>query len=730
MISNSGTSTLGLYDLKRQIDAFGGVDYFRPTLADGYLHNARVMLANGDIVKNTVDGNANDPNVDMTGWVKLGNIITVDSIAEMLSIPNPQTGVMVTTKSYHAGLNKSGKSYIYDATKSTINDGGLVINGWICVNYDYITPEMFGAKGDGDDADALLRWLNSGEPDIQLTTGASYYTSKPLPIPETVRRIRGNFAEITYDREQTTALESSLLQAHYRSSPITIERVSLKYTGTFDYGYSYNGRVCGIDINTLSGCSGVTIREVTASGFNWAGIAVGRFGSFSNPNSYIKNVLIENCHSHHNRVSGIWFGWVDDILLTGNRLEFNGKSGDIGTGYGCSGASDAYPKNVTVIANFANYNFRKGIDFHAGFNIIIKANQCRGNLMYGIALPIRNHGNSSFPLQPVGSVIVQGNIISDMIAVSGRIMNALSFTLDAPPGGAYPPESAGWKTVVKVLDNVVSNCRNSDKSDGALPLAINGCADVDLTVSGNEFDIGSGAYMFSLSFHPTIATHPSHKSTIHIKDNVCIMGEMPGMFRLNDIQDKTRLVVSGNTFRISQYNLVDGRAGLPLVALVKNIRFEDNDVNIANMPYFNTQMVQPYTPGGYCKVRGNTLNGEAYPEIFSYIKRHIAEFAPADNEFWGQGSKCEMLYANGARAVPLEYIVSASGYAVGNQWAANTAYAKGARVFSGASTYTATVAGTSGTVAITRAGVDGTVTWALLGSKAVFVPIYNAGYPA
>ena len=37
MISNSGTSTLGLYDLKRQIDAFGGVDYFRPNLADGYL---------------------------------------------------------------------------------------------------------------------------------------------------------------------------------------------------------------------------------------------------------------------------------------------------------------------------------------------------------------------------------------------------------------------------------------------------------------------------------------------------------------------------------------------------------------------------------------------------------------------------------------------------------------------------------------------------------------------
>ncbi len=68
MISNSGTSTLGLYDLKRQIDAFGGFDYFRPNLAGGYLKNARVMLANGDIVKSTTDGNVNDPNVNMTGW--------------------------------------------------------------------------------------------------------------------------------------------------------------------------------------------------------------------------------------------------------------------------------------------------------------------------------------------------------------------------------------------------------------------------------------------------------------------------------------------------------------------------------------------------------------------------------------------------------------------------------------------------------------------------------------
>ena len=80
MISNSGTSTLGLYDLKRQIDAFGGVDYFRPNLAGGYLKNARVMLNNGDIVKSTIDGNLGDPNVDMTGWEALPNRSEIEKL--------------------------------------------------------------------------------------------------------------------------------------------------------------------------------------------------------------------------------------------------------------------------------------------------------------------------------------------------------------------------------------------------------------------------------------------------------------------------------------------------------------------------------------------------------------------------------------------------------------------------------------------------------------------------
>lgn len=47
-----------------------GFDAAYATSIGGYPLNARLRLTNGDIVKSTIDGNANDPNVDMTGWVE------------------------------------------------------------------------------------------------------------------------------------------------------------------------------------------------------------------------------------------------------------------------------------------------------------------------------------------------------------------------------------------------------------------------------------------------------------------------------------------------------------------------------------------------------------------------------------------------------------------------------------------------------------------------------------
>lgn len=124
MITSGGTATLGLYDLKRKIDAFGGVDYFRPNLAGGYLKNARVMLANGDIVKSTIDGNTNDPNVDMTGWFNESDeFVSVENFGVKFNITADQSTAMQAALDSGKNLifQKNGTIYANNLTQTTNN---------------------------------------------------------------------------------------------------------------------------------------------------------------------------------------------------------------------------------------------------------------------------------------------------------------------------------------------------------------------------------------------------------------------------------------------------------------------------------------------------------------------------------------------------------------------------------------------------------------------------------
>ena len=92
----------------------------------------------------------------------------LDSIAELLSIPNPFNSMRVFVKSYTEGNGvgylgeatpyKGGNWFIYKSSRAAENDGVFIFNGWErFLESDTYTPYMAGCKCDGvtDDAQKL-----------------------------------------------------------------------------------------------------------------------------------------------------------------------------------------------------------------------------------------------------------------------------------------------------------------------------------------------------------------------------------------------------------------------------------------------------------------------------------------------------------------------------------------------------------------------------------------------
>ena len=133
-----------------------------------YNSGERVVLTNGDIVKSTVNGNTNDPNVSMTGWVSIGNTKTVLSIAELTSIKNPTNRSTINVVGYYTGSLVGGGDFLYSAISTLTADGGIVFDcpdggKWIRLHSGSVSFYEYGAKLDNstDDTDAIKRALSN-----------------------------------------------------------------------------------------------------------------------------------------------------------------------------------------------------------------------------------------------------------------------------------------------------------------------------------------------------------------------------------------------------------------------------------------------------------------------------------------------------------------------------------------------------------------------------------------
>ena len=305
MISNSGTSTLGLYDLKRKIDAFGGVDYFRQNLAGGYLKNARVMLTNGDIVKSTIDGNTNNPNVDMTGWFLIGSdkIATVESVNDLSGIAK-WDGSVVETKSYYApnfalaNPYRGGSKYIYNTLRASENDGFSCINGWVQLT-DTLTFDSCGVYVD----DPEKRVFNT----TRITAILTYAINNKTPVSAEVGR--------------------------YCANTVSLDRVNFYSTGFNLTGQGKKKTIFDFAIELVSSST------TTGSAYSLRWQHVKFNGFFLNPTTSVSAALTLQ------RVGMIYGDDVDISYL--------------GTGFKLRGGSEVFFKNCDIYSCF------RGLDLHS-----------------------------------------------------------------------------------------------------------------------------------------------------------------------------------------------------------------------------------------------------------------------------------------------------------------------------------------------------------------------------
>lgn len=112
----------------------------------------------------------------------------LESIADLSTINNPKDGLRVYVKSYHAGLGEGGGYFTYDSSKADINDGGIVLNGWVRdLESSQLYVTHFGAIGDGvtDNADKIQAAVDfaclTGGGVVSIPAGI-FYVSKGLVL--------------------------------------------------------------------------------------------------------------------------------------------------------------------------------------------------------------------------------------------------------------------------------------------------------------------------------------------------------------------------------------------------------------------------------------------------------------------------------------------------------------------------------------------------------------------
>ena len=388
----------------------------------GYALGATVKLDNGDIVKSTVDGNVNDPNVNMTGWANPNKDLkdTVNKIAPLDTIPTDVDATqflqsLIDKMTDGMTLDLLGRTF--KVSKSTAYQSLYPANDQPClIVYNKKNIKITNGKLKTDkhgqgiiDFRNCPNWLLDG---VELEGFGNNFP----PIDGVTGR-----AEKTGSSTEGYYYNANGLLPR-NNSVDTSTRTTGGYGGNFPqfeggvaatWGMWGGGFICNIAYGVYQEDSFGCVQNCKIHGFNGSGVFGKNYKSMIVMHSEIFNCYVAGVESHgFNALSKqpemflTAFNSIHDIGHPSASVSHN----DIDPGYGITTGNSnntfGRPKVYMSQGNVVSRCKRKGIDAHSSDIIIVKDNVV-SETGYGI-VSVTNLGTNP------KSVTITGNIVENI----------------------------------------------------------------------------------------------------------------------------------------------------------------------------------------------------------------------------------------------------------------------------------------------------------------------------
>ena len=578
-------------------------------------------------------------------------------------------------------------------TTDQITHQGRLLSGVLA---GIVNVKEFGAVGDGvaDDTVAIQNAIDASSA-VHFPAGTYKVTSRLLGKSNLMLRGDGpGSSRIVYTYEQQSGdaaisaywagalgnlnaalLKKSMLLFLDGTENVIIRDIFLEYTGTFDTGSSYSGKICGLHFGY---CNRVLVENVHATGWNHAAVYVSPHttpvgASLTNVS---RNLTFRDCNMYENRVTSILFAHCQYMLIENGVFRRNGLGSDEGTGYGTASTGYAgidWPRDIIVNGCWYDSNRRRGCDFHRGHNITMSNNRFTAPQDPGADFNQFMH--SCFFAVTAGSIKIFGNIFG---------------TLRQRTLGAYSLTGAIHFT----MGNAATGPLN-------ITIANNTFEDVDVSSSPKQCSVVLFDENSHNDFSAVIANNCFNVTQCHY----FIQGTFPAMVGTTK---RRSLIVEGNTF-----NAITVHSDEVAFGNLRSATFSNNVMNVTNAPNRQAYRAIPITTASESlngKIRsigndttfgnfvnalsvvdyaheayGNTYNGAPEPNrrisLSSGTYKQIVE--------WVTASSNPVDFINGTGSV-VHYAGIGSGASPGAYCTDTTVRTLAAQALSGATTITLT----------------------------------------